>query len=52
MSPAKDPREAAFKRLLWGTALAPIVLMIPVSLLLARLVGRLLEDAQWVDHTD
>ena len=52
MSAAKNLREVRFKRLLWGTALVPIALTLAGSLLLARLVARLLDDAQWVDHTD
>src|SRR5207302_6035638 len=49
---ARDPREVRFRTLLWGTAAVPIVLTLLASILLSRLVGRLLDDAQWVDHTD
>jgi hypothetical protein len=45
-------REARLRKLLWRTASVPVVVMLVASLLLARLVAGLLEDAHWVDHTD
>ncbi|PWU19819.1 MAG: hypothetical protein C5B50_05165 [Verrucomicrobia bacterium] len=45
-------RERRFKRLLWRTAIVPLVFMLGASFLLAKLVGTLLGHAQWVDHTD
>lgn len=52
MKPDAVSAPNSVKKLLWRAALVPLILSVAAAIGLAWIVGQLLDQARWVDHTD